>query len=244
MQTILLAPLVPCTARLAVVAFLAPAFFGSAASLVSWGLVAANIIVLVLVGAVLNRTLFRGRQTAFIMELPLYHAPNLRTISGFVWKNIWEFVRKAGTVILVFSMVVWALSTFPGPTMESSYLARFARAAAPLGDLMGMNWQLLVALLSGFIAKENTIATLGVLYGTGVEVGLAEKVASTVSPATGLSFLVVTMLFIPCVATVAVIRQETRSWGWTAFSVVSQLVVALLVGIGLYQCATWLEVGV
>jgi ferrous iron transport protein B len=242
--TVLLAPLVPCTARLAVVAFLTPAFFGGAATLVSWSLVAFNIIVLVLVGAIMNCTLFRGQQTAFIMELPLYHMPNLRTIAGFMWKNIWEFVRKAGTVILIVSLLVWALSTFPGPNMESSYLARFARMAAPLGDLMGMNWRLLVALLSGLIAKENTIATLGVLYGTGGEFGLAEKVASTVSPATGLSFLVVTMLFIPCVATMAAIRQETRSWGWTAFSVALLLVLALLAGIGLYQCASWLEVGV
>jgi ferrous iron transport protein B len=178
------------------------------------------------------------------MELPLYHKPNFRNIAGFMWKNIWEFVRKAGTVILFFSVVVWALSTFPGSNMESSYLARLARAVNPLGNLMGMNWRLLVALLSGFIAKENTIATLGVLYGTGGEVGLAETVASMVSPATGLSFLVVTMLFIPCVATVAAIRQETRSWGWTALSVVLLLILALLAGIGLYQCAAWLEVGV
>jgi ferrous iron transport protein B len=242
--TILLAPLVPCTARLAVVAFLAPAFFGGAATLVSWSLVATNIIVLVLVGTVLKRTLFRGQPTAFIMEMPLYHTPNLRTIVRFMWKNIWEFVRKAGTVILIFSVVVWALSTFPGPNMESSYLAWLARALAPLGNLMDMNWRLLVALLSGFVAKENTVATLGILYGTRGGVGLAEKVASTVSSATGLSFLIVTMLFIPCVATVAAIRQETRSWGWTAFSVVLLLVLALLAGIGLYQCAAWLEVGV
>jgi ferrous iron transport protein B len=242
--TILLTPLVPCTARLAVVAFLAPAFFGGAATLVSWSLVAFNVVVLVLVGTVLNRTLFRGKQTAFIMELPLYHSPNPRTIAGFVWKNIWEFIRKAGTVILIVSLVVWALSTFPGPNMESSYLARVARTVAPLGELMGMNWRLFVALLSGFIAKENTIATLGVLYGASDEIGLAEKVATTVSPAAGLSFLVVTMLFIPCVATLAAIRQETQSWGWTAFSVVLLLVLALLSGIGLYQCATWLEVGI
>ncbi len=242
--TILLAPLVPCTGRLAVVAFLAPAFFGDDAALISWSLVAVNIIVLVLIGAALSRILFHGQPTAFIMELPLYHSPNLRTIAWFMWRNIWEFVRKAGTVILVFSVVVWVLSTFPGPNVENSYLARLARTAGPLGDLMGMNWRLIVAVLSGFIAKENTVATLGVLYGTGGEIGLAEKVASAVSPATGLSFLVVTMLFIPCVATLAAIRQETRSWGWTAFSLSLLLALALLAGIGLYQCAAWLEVGV
>lgn len=141
--------------------------------------------------------------------------------------------------------MIWALASFPGPTIETSYLARFAQGLAPLGQIMGMDWRLLVALLSSFIAKENAIATLGILYGSEEsKQGLAATLAAAVSPAAGLAFLTVTMLFIPCVATVAVIRQETHSWRWTLFSVGLLLAIALAAGVAVYQCARWLGIGV
>jgi ferrous iron transport protein B len=242
--TILLAPLVPCSARLAVLAFLTPAFFGRVAPLVSLSLVALNIFVLAAVGAALNRTLFRGQHIAFIMELPLYHLPNLRTIGIFVWHNIWSFLRKAGSIILLASALVWALSSFPGPGIEQSWLAGFGRSLAPLGQFLGMDWRMLVALLSSFIAKENAIATLSILYGVGEErAGLAETMATHVAPATALSFLTVTMLFIPCIATVAVIHQETRSWRWTLFSVALLLSIALAAGVLVYHGTHWFGIG-
>jgi ferrous iron transport protein B len=108
--TIMLAPLVPCTARMTVIAFLAPAFFGSAATLVSWGLILLALLVLALSGILINRLLFRGQRAAFIMELPLYHVPNWRTIGLLVWQRSLEFLRKAIVVILPVSVVVWALS--------------------------------------------------------------------------------------------------------------------------------------
>ncbi|MEN8166429.1 MAG: ferrous iron transport protein B [Pseudomonadota bacterium] len=243
--TILLAPLVPCSARLVVLAFLAPTFFGQAALLVSWSLVSLNLLVLAVVGVLLSKTLFRGQHTAFIMELPLYHLPNPRTIGAFIWNNIWAFLRKAGTLIVLISVLIWALSSFPGTDVEQSYLAQFGRTLDPLGQLMGLDWRMIVALLSSFIAKENAIATLGILYGTGEEVaGLAETMGSVVSPAAALSFLVVSMLFIPCVATVAVMFQETRSWRWTVFSVLLLLGIALGAGIAVYQYAQWLGLGI
>jgi len=203
--TILLAPLVPCSARLVVLALIAAALFGERAALVSWAFIGLNLLVLALVGVVLNRTLFRGEQAAFIMELPLFHAPNLRSIAQFVWNNIWAFLRKAGTVILLVSVVIWALSNFPGPGIEHSYLARFGRSLAPFGEIMGLDWRMLEALLSSFIAKETAIATLGILYqAPGADEGFMEVMAASVSPASALAFLTVTMLFIPCVATVAV----------------------------------------
>jgi len=242
--TILLAPFVPCSARLVVLSLLAPAFFGNQAMLVTWSLVSMNILVLAVVGLVLNRTLFRGQHVPFIMELPLYHLPSLRTIGLNVWNKTWQFLRKAATVIFVVSMVVWLLSTFPGPDIEQSYLARFGRSMAPLGQLMGMDWRMIVALLTGFVAKENVIATLGILYGAGQGgTGLAETMTVQVSPATALSFLTVTMLFIPCVPTVAVMYQETCSWRWTLFSVALMLVIALAAGTAVYQGALWLGMG-
>ena len=243
--TILLAPLVPCSARLLILALLTPVFFGNQALMISGVLVLLNILVLAAVGIVLSHTVFRGQHTAFIMEMPLYHLPNLRSIGFFVWNNTWAFLRKAGTIILLVSIVIWALSSFPGPDIEQSYLARFGQSLAPIGELMGMDWRMIVALLSSFIAKENAIATLGILYGSGeVGGGFAETMAIVVSPATALSFLAVTMLFIPCIATVAVMYQETRSWRWTLFGVLLLLLIALSAGVILYQAAKWLGIGV
>ncbi len=236
--TILLAPLVPCTARLAVIAFLAPAFFGPQAALASWGLVALNLIMLAVVGVAVNRLAFRGEQTAFIMELPLYHVPNLRTVGLYVWNNTLSFVKKAGTLILVASAVVWLLSTLPGGDIETSLLARFGRWLAPAGAWMGLvDWRIVVALLSSFFAKENTIATLGILFGAGAEAGLAAQVAAVLTPAARWAFLIAQMLFIPCLATMATIKQETASWRWTIIS------VALLLALSLGAAALVYHVG-
>lgn len=232
--TILLAPLVPCTARMTVIAFLAPAFFGSAATLVSWGMILLALTVLALSGILINKLMFRGERAAFIMELPIYHLPNWRTIAMRVWQRSLSFIRKAGTLILTVSIAVWALSTLPGGEIDTSYLARIGQLLQPVGRLMGFDWRLTVALLTSFIAKENSIATLGVLFGTGGGAGLANQLAETFSGSAALAFLTVQMLFIPCAATVAVIRQEIGSWKWTAFDVGFLLVVSLAGGIGVY----------
>jgi len=243
--TIMLAPLIPCTACMAVVAFLASAFFGSAATLVSWGLVLLALVVLALSGVLINKTIFRGQRAAFIMELPLYHLPNLRTIGLLVWQRSLSFLKKAGTLILVVSVVVWALSVLPDGEIETSYLARIGQWLEPLGQLMGFDWRLMVALLTSFIAKENSIATLGVLFGspdltaggTGEGTGLAATLAATYPISTALAFLVVQMLFVPCVATVAVVRQETGSWRWMFFNLVFLLLVSWAAGIGAFWLA-------
>jgi ferrous iron transport protein B len=171
--------------------------------------------------------------------------PNARAVAHFVWHNTWVFLRKAGSLILLMSVVVWVLGSLPGPSLESSYLAHLGRALAPLGELLGMDWRMLVALISSFIAKENAIATLGILYGSGVKgIGLAKTLAAQVPPATGLAFLTATMLFIPCAATVAVMHQETGSWRWTLFGVALLLTVALGVAALVYQSCRFLGLGV
>ncbi len=238
--TILVAPLVPCAARMAVIAFLAPAFF-AAPTIVSWGVLTLNLVVLVLSGLVINRVVFKGEHMAFIMELPLYHLPNGRTITLIIWQRLLSFLHKAGTIILAVSVIVWALSTLPSGDIESSYMAGFGRLLEPVGRLMGLDWRMMVALLTSFIAKENTIATLSVLFGVGESgTGLAAILSSTFTPAAALAFLVTQMLFIPCVATVGVIKQETNSWRWTVFNVVFLLVLSLLGGTLTYQIATLL----
>lgn len=237
--TILLAPLVPCTARLAILAFLAPAFFGDRAALVSWGLIAANLLVLAVAGIVINRVAFRGEHTAFIMELPLYHIPNRRTVGLYVWNNTREFIRKAGSLILIASMVVWALSTLPGRGVDGSFLAAFGRQLEPAGRLMGLgDWRVIVALLTSFFAKENTIATLGILFGAGATSGaLAAQVAAVLTPAARLALLIFQLLFIPCLATTATIKQETGSWRWMLASLGLLLALSYGAGVLVYQVA-------
>jgi ferrous iron transport protein B len=236
--TIILAPLVPCTARMAVLAFLTPAFFGANSVIVSWGLILFSLVLLVVAGVILNRVLFKGERSAFVMELPLYHTPNLRTTGMLVWQRSLSFVKKAGTTILGISMVIWALSVLPTGKVDTSYLASLGRALEPVGRWMGLDWRLTVALLTSFMAKENSIATLGVLFGGLTKAGLAQTISAAYTPATGLAFLTVSLLFIPCAATVAVIRSETGSWRWTFLNI--GLMLALSVGIasGVYALAT------
>jgi ferrous iron transport protein B len=235
--TILLAPLVPCTARLAVVATLAPAFF-PAPMLVSWGLLAVNLTVLALAGIVMNKFVLRGEPVAFIMELPLYHLPNGHTIALLSWQRLVSFLQKAGTLIMAVSVLVWALATLPHGIVETSFLASFGRMLEPVGRLMGLDWRMIVALLSSFVAKENAIATLGILFGAGESTAsLVTILRNSLTPAAALAFLVIQVLFIPCVATVGAIKQETGSWRWTIFSVLFLLVVSLAAGMLSYSVA-------
>jgi ferrous iron transport protein B len=222
---------------MAVIAFLTPVFFGRSAALVAWGLVAMSLLVLALAGLLLSRVVMKGERAAFIMELPLYHRPNARTIALQVWQHVQEFLRKAGTLILVMSVMMWALSTLPTGQIETSYLAAFGRWAAPLGALLGLDWRMLVALLSSFVAKENAIATMAILYAGSDQAGLVQRLSVAVTPASALAFLVVQILFIPCVATVAAIRQETGSWKWTIANILGLLVISFTMGILVYQLA-------
>ena len=234
--TILVTPMVPCGARLAVLAVLAPLFFGQYAFLAFAALVGLNILLLIVVGVVLHEGVLGGEHTAFIMELPLYRMPSLRRAGRSVWRQTVDFLKGAGSVIVVVSVFIWALSTLPDGNMETSYLAAIGRLLAPLGALMGMGWQMTVALLTGFVRKENTLATLGVLYGSGVEGATwSASLQAALTPSAALAFLAVQMLFIPCIATVVAIHHETRSWRWTGVSVLSNLVVSLTVGIAVYQ---------
>ncbi len=237
--TILLAPLVPCSARFAVLAFLAPVFFGQYAFWAALGLVMLNIVVLAVLGAVLNHTLFRNERVSFVMELPLYHSPNLRTIGLFMLEHTWSFLRRASTMILAVSTAVWVLAYFPDGFINTSYLAQLGQMLEPIGRILGFDWRLTVALFTSFVAKENAIATLGVIY-SAEGASLADTLSHSVTISAGLSFLVTTMLFIPCAATVAAMRQETGSWAWTFFSVGVLLLIAVAAGAISYQAANWL----
>jgi ferrous iron transport protein B len=227
--TTLLIPLVPCTARMAVITILAAVFFGPSAFWISWGLVGGCLIILAGLGLLLHHFFFGNEHVPFIMELPLYHLPNYRTIGMYVKDNLVGFLKKAGTTILIATLFVWALSYFPSGNVMTSYLSMVGKFLEPIGSWMGQPWPVLVALLTSFVAKENTVATLGVIYGN------LNVLTSVMTPVAMLAFLVFQILFIPCVGTVAAIHQETKSWKWTAGSVGMQLALSLGLSVAVYQ---------
>jgi ferrous iron transport protein B len=179
------------------------------------------------------------------MELPRYHAPNWRTVLMTTWQRVQAFVVLAGTAILAVSLVVWALSSFPGDRIQDSALGMIGRSLEPVGQLMGLDWQMIVALMTSFVAKENTIATLGVILGTGRgDADLNTQLTQVMAPAAAVAFIAVQMLFIPCVASVAAIRRETQSWRWTGFTIGYTLAISFGVGIIIYQVARLMGWGV
>lgn len=242
--TIMLAPLVPCAARLGVLAVLVPIFFPHNAALISWCLTGLPLVVLAVSGVLINRLILKGEQAAFIMEMPLYHVPNWKTIGILVWQRILAFLQKAGTVILVMSIIVWALATLPHGDIETSYMASIGRTLLPIGSLMGLGWKPLVSLLTSFVAKENAVATLGILYGVGENAGaLSQVLSAQFTPASSLAFLVFQMLFVPCVSTLAVIKQETNSWKWVLVNVAFLGALATVAGILAYHLVLWFPWG-
>jgi ferrous iron transport protein B len=218
-----------------------PIFFPENATLVAWGLTGLPLIVLAILGMILSKLVLKGESAAFIMEMPLYHLPNWRTIGLFAWNHVLSFLRRAGTIILAVSVAIWLLATLPHGDIETSYLATIGRLLVPIGSWMGLDWKPLVALLTSFVAKENSVATLGVLYGVGDEKGaLSQALLRHLTPASGLAFLVMQMLFIPCVSTLAVLKQETNSWKWAFVEILLLAALALAGGVVAYRLALWL----
>jgi len=235
--TLILAPIVPCAGRLAVLTFVGAAFFGSRASLVVWGMVALALVGLALVGRALAAVVNRGKPAELVMELPLYTFPSFRGVLRLVLIRLQDFLVRAGTLIVLASTVVWALGYFPAGHLDTSYLAGIGRAVEPLGRAAGLDWRLVVAVLGSLVAKENAVAVLGVLYaGSGRD--LTTALTASVSPASALSFLAVMTLFVPCVATLAALWRETAGQRhWTLVVVAVQVLLSMAAGAVVYQAA-------
>ncbi|HOG17355.1 MAG TPA: ferrous iron transport protein B [Syntrophales bacterium] len=234
--TIFLSPFVPCTARLTVLVFVSAAVFGEYGGLVAWALLAANILALGAAGIAVNRLFLKDEPMPFVMELPLYHKPDPRTIGAVVWTRTLSFLRKAGTIILGVSVAVWILAYFPDGKVETSILAWFGRFLEPLGSPLGLDWKVLTALLTSIVAKENVVATLGVLYGVGDE-GLVRVLPTVLSRASALSLLTVLMLFVPCAATAAAMKSEMGSRAWFYGATAATFAVSLCGGFVAYRLA-------
>jgi ferrous iron transport protein B len=231
--TILLIPFIPCTGRLAVVSFLAPVFFGKKSTFAMIFLILLNIIILFVIGKILSVFLLKGVKSAFIMELPLYHKVNFKTVSIYTYSNIKSFVSKAASIIVIVSALIWIFNVYP--SVDDSYLSKIGKTIEPLGKLMGFeDYRVTTALLTSFVAKENTIATFGVLYKTPSEKKLQKEIGKHFTFPSAISFLIVQMLFIPCLATViAITKEKGRSLAF--ISILIQIFVSLLFGILSYN---------
>ncbi len=240
LMTLLLIPFVPCAARLAILTLVSAAIFGAKAPYVSWSILALNIVALGIAGIFVNKTVWK-QDAPFIMELPIYHRPDLRTIAIVVWLRTVSFVRKAGTVILAIAILIWFLSYFPSGNVEESWLASLGKLLEPLGKPLGLNWKMITALLTGLVAKENVIATLGVLYSVGEE-GLVSVLPQVMSHASAAAFLVVMMLFIPCAGTVAVLKKEMNSNRWFYGTILLTLFASYGGGVLAFNLVKWMGI--
>jgi ferrous iron transport protein B len=232
--TLFLTPFVPCTARLSLLVLVSTVLFQSRAMAVSLLCVSLNIVLLFLSGLVVRVFFLRGESVPLIMELPLFQRPNARSIAISIWMRISEFLKKAGTIIFLFSLLFWAFSHLPSGRIEGSLIYQLGCALEPVARFAGLDWRMTIALLSAFVAKENAIATLAILFGTGQE-GLRDVLPATVSLPSGLAFLCMLMLFIPCVASTVVMAQEMGNKRWFLSSLLSMLFVSYLMGILVYQ---------
>ncbi|MBO4766546.1 MAG: ferrous iron transport protein B [Lachnospiraceae bacterium] len=234
-MTILLTPFMSCTAKLPIYGFFAHAFFPKYSGLVMTGLYLFGILTAISVAFVAKNTFFRGEAVPFVMELPNYRMPGLRSVLYLLWDKTKDFLQRAFTVIFLASLVVWLLQTFDfGLNMvdsKDSILASLAGGIAPVFALHGFaDWRIVTALITGFIAKESVVSTLNVLSGDGIAV---TALMSSVSAA---GLLVFCLLYTPCIAAIASIRRELGR-KWAAVIVLEQCAVAwvmslLIVGIG------------
>jgi len=242
---ILISPFISCSARLPVYALFAGAFFGSkkvgifpASGLVVFSLYLLGFIVAVAVGRILSKTVFRQEKSYFIMELPPYRVPTLRSLFIHMWEKTESFIRKAGTVIFGIVVLIWALSVFPigvEPGSAGSILGRLGSLIAPILTPAGFgSWEATVALIVGIGAKEAVVATFGMVYGTGQGL-LTNVLVQYFTPLSAYAFMVMTLLYSPCAATVGVIKKETDSLKWALFSIGYSLIIGWGAAVIVYQ---------
>ena len=241
-MTILLTPFMSCSAKIPIYTVFARAFFPHHAALVMICLYLTGILVGIVAAKVLGATAFRGNPVPFVMELPNYRFPSAKSVGQLCWDKAKDFLTRAFTIIFVATIIVWFLQTFDTrlnlvSDSADSLLASVGAVLAPLFAPLGFgDWRVSTALITGFIAKESVISTLGILTGAGADVSAA-ALASLFTPVTAASFLAFTLLYTPCVAAISAVKRELRS-GWKAIGVsVSQCLIAWVVAFLVYHAA-------
>lgn len=239
-MTMMLTPFMSCSAKIPIYAVFAAAFFQKKAAFVMIGLYITGIIIGIIVALIFGKTVFEGKPIPFVMELPNYRFPSLKSVLLLMWDKAKDFLQKAFTVIFVATIIIWFLQSFDGhfnivADSADSLLATIGRILAPLFVPLGFtDWRIPTALITGLTAKEAVISTMSVLMGTTVA-ELNAALATIFTPISAISFLVFTLLYTPCVAAIAAVKRELNS-GLLAFGiVVLQCGVAWIVAFGVYQ---------
>jgi ferrous iron transport protein B len=248
--TLMLVPFMSCGARAPIFLVLAGAFFPAYADIVVFAMYLIGIFVAVISGIILRKLLFKGEFSPFIIELPRYRAPHAHSVLLTLWDKFKGYLVRAGTIIFAMCVVVWALSSFgivggsfQMVAIEDSFLAAFGNLIAPVFTPLGFGtWIAAVAVLTGFIAKESVIGTLGTLLGISEESaleggGLSPTLLAVAgfSPLAALSFMVFCLLYVPCMAAFATLKKEFGSWKWALGQAAYSVVVAYLLSLAVFQ---------
>ncbi len=243
--TMLLVPLMSCSARLPVYALFAGIFFAKSQALIVLSLYVMGIVLTLILAKLFSRFLFKDSKSFFMVELPPYRMPQTVTLFRSTWEKGKGFLRKAGTFILGGSVLIWLL-TYLGPggiatNMDDSFLASIGGLFASLLEPVGFGtWQSGAALVTGFMAKEVVVSTMNIIYHVPDMSGLQEQISLAFTRLQAYSFMAFVLLYTPCLATVGVLRKETASWKWTLFSIGYSLVLAYTVAVIIYQGGRWI----
>ncbi len=238
MITILITPLMSCAARLPVYVLFVGVFFAAYQGLVIFSLYLLGIVLAIVMGVLFKRFLFKGEVSPFVMELPPYRVPTLKGVLIHMWERGWAFIKRAGTVIFSVVIIIWVLANLPAGVEfagRESYLGAIGGFVAPVFAPLGFGtWEAAAALIFGLLAKEVVVGTFGVVYGIGEE-GLAAAIQTYWTPLSAYAFMVMSLIYIPCVAAIATIKRETNSWRWTGFAVAYSLTLGWVMAFLVYQ---------
>ncbi len=248
--TILVTPLMSCTARLPIYILFTGIFFSKRGALVIFSIYALGVLLAVASGKLFRKLLFAEAASPFVMELPPYRLPTLKGTAIHVWERTSVFLTKAGTVILASAVVIWALGSLPWGVpfaTERTLVGHIGRVLQPVIGPLGMDWRAAVALFFGIGAKEIVVSTLGVLHApvrpAEGAMGVQEGLARSFTPLTAYVFMVISLIYVPCIATIAAIKRETNSWRWTQLALSYSMCLAYAVGFAVYRLGLALGVG-
>ena len=245
----MLVPFMSCTSRLPIYIIFIGAFFSQNQGVVLLGIYMLGIAVALIVAAILKRTMFKGLSTPFVMELPTYKVPSLKGIMLHTWEKVKDFLKKAGTIILLCSVILWLLQNiFPwgGKDPQMSLLGIIGSFFAPIFAPLGFGtWQAAVAIIAGLASKEVVITTFGTLAGMDShdQAGITNLIHDTFTPLSALSFMAFTLLYTPCIAAVGTIKQESNSYKWPIIMCVITLISAFVVSFLIFQIGTLMGFG-
>lgn len=256
LTAILVSPFMSCGARLPIYVLFAGVFFQGQESIVTFSLYVLGIVVAIICALIFKKTLFKGQATPFVMELPPYRIPTLKGTGIAVWERAKAYLLRAGTIIFAATIVIWFILgyNFSGVAeMQNSIGASIGKVFAPIFKPLGFgSWQAAVSLITGLLAKEVVVSSMAIIYGVGEAVGEAAMegdIATSFMDAlkgvgftqlSAYAFMVFSLLYTPCVAVIGVIKRETNSWKWTAFSLCYQFAVAWIVAMLVFQVGSLL----